>query len=185
MWGGPPASSGSGPAGPSPAPTSSTIFFSSMCLGPRLTAEQVTTILGVESEMRPASDSAEKPAKTTEKTAPRRAQASCGAQRRARHVGQVSGKGKRLGRRERAGQQARRRVHKHKQPHSWQRPSHSTNSMQHERRPHHGGRQLGDHGHVDGHVVALAHTLALHVVCDLQCERCMAAGRATWVAAAR
>lgn len=63
---------------PTPRLTSSTIFFSSMCLGPRFTAEQVTTILGEESEMRPASDSAEKPAKTTEKTAPMRAQASCG-----------------------------------------------------------------------------------------------------------
>ena len=59
--------------------TSSTIFFSSIDLGPRLTPEQVMTILGDESEMRPASDSAEKPAKTTEKTAPMRAQASCGA----------------------------------------------------------------------------------------------------------
>ncbi len=53
-----------------------------MCLGPRFTAEQVTTILGEESEMRPASDSAEKPAKTTEKTAPIRAQASCSGGRK-------------------------------------------------------------------------------------------------------
>ncbi len=33
---------------------------------------------------------------------------------------------------------------------------------------HHGSRQLRDHGHVDGDVVALAHALALHVVCNLQ-----------------
>ena len=26
---------------------------------------------------------------------------------------------------------------------------------------------LGDHGHVDGDIVALAHALALHVVCNL------------------
>jgi hypothetical protein len=33
---------------------------------------------------------------------------------------------------------------------------------------HHGGRQLWNHGHVDGDLVSLAHTLALHVVCNLQ-----------------
>ena len=59
-------------------PTSSTIFLSSMTLGPRFTAEQVMTALGLESTMRPARLSAEKPANTTEKTAPMRAQASCG-----------------------------------------------------------------------------------------------------------
>ena len=61
---------------------------------PSHSPEQVTTILGLESEMRPASDSAEKPANTTEKTAPRRAQASCEGSRgsegvstpRGRHV---------------------------------------------------------------------------------------------------
>ena len=48
-----------------------------MGLAPRLTAEAVSTTLGLESRMRPAKDSAENPAKTTECTAPILAHASC------------------------------------------------------------------------------------------------------------
>lgn len=32
---------------------------------------------------------------------------------------------------------------------------------------HHDGRQLGDHGHVDGHIVTLLDTNALQVICNL------------------
>ena len=48
-----------------------------MGLAPRLTAEAVSTTEGRESRMRPASESAEKPANTTLCTAPIRAHASC------------------------------------------------------------------------------------------------------------
>ena len=48
-----------------------------MGLAPRLTADVVSTTRGRESRMRPLSDSAEKPANTTECTAPMRAHASC------------------------------------------------------------------------------------------------------------
>ena len=57
--------------------------LSEMTLAPRLTAEVVSTTRGRESRMRPLSDSAEKPAKTTECTAPMRAHASCAARRSA------------------------------------------------------------------------------------------------------
>lgn len=48
-----------------------------MGLAPRLTADVVSTTRGRESRMRPLSASAEKPANTTECTAPMRAHASC------------------------------------------------------------------------------------------------------------
>ena len=48
-----------------------------MGLAPRLTAEAVSTTEGLESRMRPARESAEKPANTTECTAPILAHASC------------------------------------------------------------------------------------------------------------
>ena len=48
-----------------------------MGLAPRLTAEAVSTTEGLESRMRPARESAEKPAKTTECTAPILAHANC------------------------------------------------------------------------------------------------------------
>lgn len=42
------------------------LTFREIALGPRLTDEQHRMVLGLESQTRPASDSAEKPAKTTE-----------------------------------------------------------------------------------------------------------------------
>ena len=53
------------------------LALSEMALAPRLTADVVSTTRGRESRMRPLSDSAEKPANTTECTAPMRAHASC------------------------------------------------------------------------------------------------------------
>lgn len=53
------------------------LTFSEMAFGPRLTDEQHKITFGFESQTRPAKDSAEKPAKTTEWMAPIRAHASC------------------------------------------------------------------------------------------------------------
>ncbi|MDT4877932.1 hypothetical protein FQZ97_1134880 [compost metagenome] len=58
------------------ASASSTFFFSAMVLPPRRPSSAVRTILLPQSATRPAIESAEKPAKTTECTAPMRAQAS-------------------------------------------------------------------------------------------------------------
>jgi hypothetical protein len=62
---------------------SSTPTLSSTSLGPRLVPVAVITTRGWLSRIRPARDSALKPANTTECTAPMRVQASCG--RKASH----------------------------------------------------------------------------------------------------
>ena len=56
------------------------LTFRESAFGPRLTPEHVKMTVGRLSKMRPARDSAEKPAKTTECTAPMRAHASCSTQ---------------------------------------------------------------------------------------------------------
>ena len=61
------------------ATAASTTVLSGIGLAPRRTAEAVSTTLDLESAMRAASASAEKPPKTTEWTAPMRAHASIAA----------------------------------------------------------------------------------------------------------
>jgi len=61
------------------ATAASTTVLSGIGFAPRRTADAVSTILDFESPIRAASASAEKPPKTTEWTAPRRAQASIAA----------------------------------------------------------------------------------------------------------
>ena len=53
------------------------LTFKLMGLAPRWTADAVSTKFGLESKMRPARDSAENPAKTTEWMAPILAHANC------------------------------------------------------------------------------------------------------------
>ena len=60
----------------SPSTAWSTVALSGMRLPPRIPSLAVNTTLQPASRMRSRSDSAEKPAKTTEWTAPMRAQAS-------------------------------------------------------------------------------------------------------------
>ena len=119
-----------------------------IAFGPRLTDEQHRITFGLESQTRPANDSAEKPAKTTEWTAPMRAHASCKPTQMLNFVALLPRWSKAT---------SKASQYMYHTPHEILRCCMHNHS-------YHGRWQLHNHGHVNGDVIAFLDTYAFEIV---------------------